>query len=404
MRVLIDLDATPAPSRPRPKLGLRMERRLVTPVALATLLLLVVGGAASPAPARVITEVAGTGGVSATSHLLTPAALYVSHIADFAPETPEDARSVVEAWPLVPGGPRWSTTVRATDPDLTLDEAGTTLVVRPGKTGTLTLIDVATGRVRWRTDDYAVADLAGSRIVYGDLGTIRMVDVATGRVRWEHEDQPMAVDVDPKRRVVLVIDQEGLPSIRSLADGRMLVKPRSVGIDPFEWEQGGQSETIIGDTLYLHTDMFLAAYRLRDLHRLWSVRIAEPDMLGMCGALLCAAGGRGVTAIDPATGGIRWTGPRWRSITADGQVVGIDLTAARLDLATGRVLAEFGRGATVGDLLLRNDRDHTWVTGLAGGEIIGELPLIVSTRACSAAGAYLACPTNGQTVTVWKVR
>ncbi|MEU4241065.1 PQQ-binding-like beta-propeller repeat protein [Actinoplanes sp. NPDC026619] len=398
--MLIDLDATPAPARPRP----RREIRLLKPAALAALLLLFVGGAASPARSHAMVVVADTGGVSVTAHLLTASALYLTHIADFAPETPEDARSVVEARPLVPGGPRWSVTVRATEPVLTLDDTGKTLVVRPGKEGTVTFLDAMTGRARWSTEDSTVSALAGARIVYGDLGMVRMADVATGRNRWEREAQPMALDVDAARRMVLVIDQEGLPSVLSAKDGHVLAGARNIGIDPFEWEQGGQSETIIGDTLYLHTDIFLAAYRLRDLHLQWHARIAEPDVLGVCGALICAAGGHGVTAVDPKTGGIRWTGPRWRTISADGMAVGIDLTAARLDPATGRVIEEFGRGATVGDLLLRNDRDRTWVTGLVSREIIGVLPLVVSTRSCTAAGDYLACPTGGQTVTVWKVR
>jgi hypothetical protein len=229
-----------------------------------------------------------------------------------------------------------------------------------------------------------------------------MASVTTGRIRWEREGQPMALDVDPARRFVLVIDQEGLGSILSPADGRVLIDAREIGVDPFEWEQGGQSETIIGDTLYLHSSMFLAAYRLPELHLEWHVRIAEPEVIGVCGALICAAGGSGVTAIDPKTGGIRWSGPRWRSISADGIAAGVDLTAARLDPATGRVIEEFGHGATVGDLLLRDDRNHTWVTGLVSREIIGALPL-VSSRSCSAAGDFLACPTDGRTVTVWRL-
>ncbi|WP_344223976.1 outer membrane protein assembly factor BamB family protein [Paractinoplanes ferrugineus] len=365
---------------------------------VVALLLLLLGGAASPARLRPMVEVAGSGGLTVSSYRLGATALYTAQAAAGG------TGAVVRAAPVVPGGPRWSVPVSAGEPTLELDDTGSTLVVSPGRDGRITFLDARTGKVRWRTSDYAIASVAGDRVVVDSDGVTRMADLVTGRTLWQRPGPAMVLDTDPAHRTVLAVDQQGLPSLLSADDGHLLSGGRGRAVDPWEWAEGGQSETIIGDTLYLHTDMFLAAYRLPDLRPRWRVRIAEPDTLAACGTLICATGGRGVTAIDPATGGIRWTGPRWRSITPDGLAVADDLTAARLDPADGRVVRTYGRGAVAGDLLLRNDRDRTWVTGLVSGEILGVLPLVVRSRSCSLTGDYLVCPGDAQAVTVWKVR
>ncbi|WP_213013091.1 outer membrane protein assembly factor BamB family protein [Paractinoplanes toevensis] len=405
--MLIDLDAMPAPARPRPW----PVRRLLKPAALAALLLLVIGGAASPAQARVIDKVADTGGTSVSTQLLTPAALYTAHLRGGVD------RSVVEAVPLVPGGPRWQVAITADQPGLSMNDDGTTLMVRPGQQGPITFLDARTGKVRWRIGDFAAAHLLGDRVVYWEpaisdgpaaaLERVRMADVTTGRTIWERSGQPMALDVDRQRRTVLAVDQDGIAAVYAAADGHVLASGRDLGVDPFEWmvleDQGISTTEIIGDNVYVHSETFVAAFRLRDLKPLWRTPVADPQVLGGCGALACVIGPRGLTVLDPATGRIRWSSPRWRSITSEGLAVAGDFTAVRLDPATGQVVTVLGRGEVIGDLLMRYDRDRTWVTRLADGEIIGVLPLI-GPAACERAGPYLACATAGQTVTVWNVR
>ncbi|GIF21042.1 outer membrane protein assembly factor BamB [Actinoplanes tereljensis] len=405
--VLIDLDAIPAPARRRPW----PVRRLLKPAALAALLLLVIGGAASPAHARVIAKVADTGGTSVSTQLLTPTALYTAHLQGGVD------RSVVEAVPLVPGGPRWRVTIGADRPSLSLNDAGTTLVVWPGQQGQITFLDARTGKLRWRIGDFAVAKLLGDRVVYWDPAIaegveappewVRMAEVDTGRVLWKQSAQPMALDVDERRQLVLSVDQDGIGAVYSVADGHALAGGRNLGVDPYEWgildDQGASTTEIIGDNLYVHSQTSVAAFRLRDLKPLWRAPVYDPQVIDGCGPMVCVAGPRGLIAFEPATGKIGWSNAGWRSITPDGLAVAGDFTAVRLDPATGRVVEKLGRGGVIGDLLMRYDRDRTWVTRLADGEIIGVLPLIGPTP-CETAGPYLACSTAGQTVTVWNVR
>jgi outer membrane protein assembly factor BamB len=122
-----------------------------------------------------------------------------------------------------------------------------------------------------------------------------------------------------------------------------------------------------------------------------------------CDGLVCAVGEPGLSVLEPATGHVRWSSTRWRLAAAGGLVVSDDGAAARVDLATGRVLRDLGAGTPAGDLMLRaGDGDRMWVTRLRSGRVLAELTG-VAPRGCQARGAYLACTTAGSRVTVWRV-
>jgi hypothetical protein len=131
--------------------------------------------------------------------------------------------------------------------------------------------------------------------------------------------------------------------------------------------------------------------------------VSRPQAVTRCGALACVLSDSGVTAFEPATGAVRWAGPQWRWITPDGYAVAGDLDAVRLDSATGEIVDHLGRGGPIGDLMLRFDRNQTWVLSLGDGRVLGVLPDLIFASSCEAAGEFLACPMAGQTVTVWRI-
>jgi hypothetical protein len=361
------------------------------PASVAALLLLLVlplQGAASPDRLRKLTAVLDTGAMS--SSVLTPDALYLAR---------PDGR--IEANPLTPGAPRWSAQVQAASPSVTL--AGSVLIVRPGTF----FLDARTGRELWRTPDPSVVHVLGDRVAYLDSdGLLRMADLATGRVRWQRQTSERALDGDPGHRYVLGIDDEERATLYSAVDGTVLAAGRGVGVDPYdsglEMAVGRTTDEFVGEVLYTHGQTSVAAYRLTDLAPMWRTPVVEPSLLGACGNLICTTGNRGATAIDPATGAVRWTSPRWRSIAPDGLAVAADLRVARIDPATGRVRHELGRGNLVGDLLLRYDRDRTFVTALADSRVFGVVP-VTALAVCATAGNHLACRTGDRSVIVWRV-
>ncbi|MFI5895956.1 PQQ-binding-like beta-propeller repeat protein [Actinoplanes sp. NPDC051513] len=387
--MLIDLDAAPPSSRPR--LGVLKAVPMV-------LLLLAIGGAAPSERARIGTAM-DTGTRTVTAHLLAADALYTV-----------DATGV-QAAPLTAGGPRWRTALTVQRPQLRLEGGGSTLAVWRGEQGGITLLDARTGRERWRTDNFSVAQVLGDRIVYwqfgdgGGDGVLRMADLADGRVRWQREASALALEVDAARRYVLAVDRQGRGTAYSVADGTPVSNGRDLGVDPYAWGIGNaldlSTAEIVGDALYLHSQTFVAAYGMPELTPRWRARILAPQWLNPCGPLICVTGERGASALDPATGQVRWTSPRWRSIGPDGLAVGADSRVAWIDPVTGTVRSELGRGELAGDLLLRFDGERTVVTRLEDGGSLGVLPLGAPGE-CATAGEWLACLTGAPTVTVWR--
>jgi hypothetical protein len=397
VRVLIDLDVVPPPSRPRPR---RDWGRAVKPAFLAALLL-VLGGAALPDRPAGVTEVAGTGGISVTTYLLTPDALVTSRLR-------ADGGSTIEAVPVHAGGPRWTVPVSADLPSLMLSADGETLVAQPRDDGRAAFIDVRTGRVRWQAPEFSVMRVLGDRVAVwhwvdgADTGTLWMADVATGRTIWKRPAEVMTLDGDDSR--VIAADSAGRLTTFAAADGRVLSKVRDLGIDVDAWDDDyevrSKAETVIGDSIYWWTPSFVAAYRLPDLKPRWRAKVTDAIAMAPCGALVCVTGFDHATALDPVTGKVRWSG-LWHSITPDGVAVSADGHTVWLDPASGRVVEKLGRGGPVGGLLLRLEPERVWVTGLADRRVIGVIPAVYPA-ACRTAGRYLACPTTGQTVTVWR--
>ncbi|WP_433302426.1 PQQ-binding-like beta-propeller repeat protein [Actinoplanes sp. CA-030573] len=419
---VIDLDRAPPRPRPRPGHGGVHRARPIVAVLLALML----GGSVAPAGHDRITHVADTGG-RPTAFALAPGALFAAHgrAGGGAPGAlfAADGRAgggapgvlfaahgrvgggatVIEAIPLG-GGPGWSAALAGERPALSLDPTGSTLVYWPAQNGRITFLDAATGRVRWEGPESGIARVIGDRVAVADpmRSIVRMADLATGRTIWEARGEAYSFDIGDPGTALLSLDHDGRATLRSVADGSVLASGRDFGIDPYEQGIGRASAAVIaGGTVYVHAQTFVAAYRLRDLVPLWRTPVLEPSEIVACGPLVCATGSHGATALDPATGAVRWTNPVWQTIS-NGLAMDGGGGTVRFDPATGRVVAELGRGGVVGGLMLRFDGERTWVSDLAGGRVIGFLPML-APGPCTAAGIYLAC-LAGDAVSVWAIR
>jgi hypothetical protein len=342
-------------------------------------------------------QVASTGGQPADSSLLTDDALYA-----LLRSPGGTGASEMRAYPLHPGGPSWAVRVTSARGRISLGPGGT-IVVAPGEWGELTVLDARTGVQRWHAPMLSQAQVAGDRAAYvvdaERAGPDRLIgaDLATGRTVWSADAE--VAGTYAAAGYLITMDSGYRATVRAIADGRVLL--RGV-LGPDLW--GDSRAFPIGDRIYLAGGSFVAAVRAADLRVLWQTPIQAPLDPHACGDAICVDGGsqERVTVLDPATGRIRWTDPRWRTIDADGYVTGDGVRAARVDLATGRVLRDLGSGVLAGDLVLRTDRSQTWVTRLGDGRVIGPLPFFTPS-ACHRHRPYLACPADGRPIAVWRI-
>jgi outer membrane protein assembly factor BamB len=395
--VLIDLDAPPTTEIRRRRAAKRPAAKWKALVAAALLLLL--GGAAAPWRGGIV-QVASTGGRPADSSLITGDALYALIRAPGS-----TGESEMRAYPLRPGGPSWAVRVSSSRGQILLGPGGGTVVVTPGDWGELTVLDARTGATRWRAPTFSQARVAGDRVAYvveaqGD-GPRRLVvaDLVTGRRVWSAAAEVYAMHVADD--YVITVDSEYRATVRAAADGRVLVRDRDLQPDWEVWEDSWSVPA--GDRLYLIGGSFVAAVRAADLTVLWRTPTRVPLTAQDCGDAVCVNGEAPawVTVLDRRTGKVRWTARGWRTITPDGYVTADGVHAARVDMATGRVVRDLGRAVLAGDLVLRSDRSRTWVTRLGDGRVVGPLPFF-APAGCARLRPYLACPTDGQPVTVWR--
>ncbi|GID63172.1 hypothetical protein Acy02nite_10530 [Actinoplanes cyaneus] len=383
--MLIDLDVAPPPVPPRSR---RPPWRPIR-VAVAAAVLLLLGGA-TVAPRQVVfPEVAGTGGRSVSDSLVTPEALYTVFDA-----TGDDSVEVV-AQPLVAGGPSWQVEAPLLAADsLSLSRIGSVLVVQDEVT--VKILDVATGRDRWSAGDATALVLGDGVLIRDDDGEVRFADVETGTVRWRQRTDVIEAHADASGRYLFLIGTDLTVQVRSAADGRLLAR-RAMG------EALEESIPVLaGDRVYLLGASTVTALRLTDLTTVWTARplVMHPTEVVPCGAVLCVRGQSGISALDPATGALRWTAPGWVGLSG-GVAQRSDGRNAVLDPETGTVVRHLGPGRVAGDLMLRLDGDRTQVTDLRTGRLYGTLPDVVP-YGCTAAGEFLACRKSGG-VTVWRI-
>ncbi|MEU4789523.1 PQQ-binding-like beta-propeller repeat protein [Micromonospora tulbaghiae] len=214
--------------------------------------------------------------------------------------------------------------------------------------------DAATGADVWRRPGiaFAVGRVLLIQSATSDTTTSIMgVDPADGRPLWT---VPMAgtvgFDFEPAGPVRMVLFPATGQTV--VVDAR--TGARLVARDLYPVRPPGPRRFQIARGLLLEFrdgDGAIEAYDLDTLRPRWTVARKLVGHVESCGALLCAAGlAGGTTALDPASGAVRWSVDRWAGVSAErgGRLlVGVpdtDLDAglAVLDQDDGRLIADLG--------------------------------------------------------------
>jgi hypothetical protein len=225
--------------------------------------------------------------------------------------------------------------------------------------GTIEVIDLANGQTRWtlpvpstavaelvpgQPGGHSEQELAGRLVVVHDNGAVYLHDLRTGAVLSGGRLPP--ADYAPDNPVV--------------ADGRLILRHPT-------GSSGGS---------------LVSGYDLADLTLRWTLpeQPAGGNLRG-CGDLVCLENRRRILAIDPATGGQRWTGMPHQGW-------------GRLD----------HNASTERRILLRPTADHSIIAVDEGADlrVVGALPAGVLD--CRAGAVALVCRTGPARLGIWRMR
>ncbi|MGW4465354.1 hypothetical protein [Micromonospora sp. NPDC004704] len=292
-------------------------------------------------------------------------------------------------------------------------------------------VDTATGAISWlRTATYETASASGDILLWvpdtdvgsggpgwddspngwGVLsaGTLESVAPDTGAVHWS---LPLPAGVvrgyaapagsadpgpeGPLPEVAVTRGTTGRIEVRDLGSGavvRAAHLPRPPALGSGQWPP-----QVVGDLLLVPDGpQSLTAYGLDAFDRRWTIDwdVDREPWPQPCGPLLCTFRPQGgVRVLDPATGAVRWSDPRWSNLLPVGPYL-LASSEARpmvaaglnvLDPATGRVLGDLGSWQVIGrspgagaapgsgkpadpvrliGVRIRSDDGRTWVADL----------------------------------------
>ncbi len=432
---MIDLDLLPAEPPPPALPGSTRRRRLVAVVLVAVVFL--VAGATPPRSYRATLMLALHASTEATYQVIGD----TCYIAEA-----NGSGSVVTAYPLAGGSPRWSVRLDAVAGSLGLSGLGDTLLVSSFLTEPLvythvTALDRDTGAVRW--DNTLAPDgidttrglvLLDNRVQTDRIdampdGNVVAVAADTGRPRWTYH-WPAGCQIDlaepgPDRTGTLaVLCADGTLIAVDLATGQV----RATTHGAFQLPEGYLS---IGVYVLNLAGLILvsnpvtdgttfAAFDPGDLTRRWTITLPTDRYTPVpCGMRLCIAASSGTAVLDAATGQVVWRlGPGgFISAPTDRYLISVDKAGqvTALDAGTGRVILRLltNWALTFSDegrpLLLRQDpaRHRTWVATLDGDplalRLMSWLPGAVDAADCTSTAGYLICRTVNQTMQVWRL-
>lgn len=356
---LIDLGELRGEPESGPRPGRSRRPAGPWPAALVLLVVLATVVGAEPVPRRVWTGVPAPVGAEVFrlgDLLLTAGPVRVGgdgsrELVAFAlPAAPPDGRSALT--------PRWRTTVpEAANLRPTGRTAGIVLLTsnpdgRRGAEGIA--LGAATGRVHWRQPGVPLATKGGGVLlepVNDESGTLRVVEPATGTLRWSMPTVPGQLDyrfTDEGIDRVLRRGSAGRVEVRDADTGAVLADApvRAAGPAPEQTHP-------VGDLLVVvrAEPSTLSGYELDRLIPRWTSTVPSVGYVQPCGVVLCAWGQTGgVWALDPATGRVRWSDPRWTAAVPVGDrlvaitpVPGGSDRFLVLDAATGEVHADLGQ-------------------------------------------------------------
>ncbi|MFI2713132.1 PQQ-binding-like beta-propeller repeat protein [Micromonospora sp. NPDC018662] len=412
----------PLPAPPR-----RPPGRVARVVALGVLLLTLAGAAAPtrpPAPARVPAP---------------PGAVFVVlagrlMVAD-GPSALNQGGRVVTGYRLAGGAPAWRFALPAGEHVLGLTGAADGLLVSSSPTGVgdarSTLLDPATGAVRWQQAGYPVRTASGGVLFEnprpGGTGRVLAVDPGSGAARWSLAVPPQGVAYRWDDRGVtqlVLVEPDGRVAVHD-ADSGARVRTGRVPAAP-DGVAYRYAQVAAGLLLVEGASEEVTAYGLDRLDRRWSVPV-DPragSWFTDCAGMICLRDQvGGAQALDPATGRGAWTNERWAGFgptggrliaAASGDGPEFDLSV--LEPATGRVLGRLGRwrvtgredgsGRLSGLLGLRRltgDRTLVGELDVPAGEARPRVVLPGSWAECADAGEALVCLRPAGGLAVWPV-
>ncbi|MFF3852748.1 hypothetical protein [Micromonospora sp. NPDC002575] len=333
--------------------------------------------------------------------------------------------------------PLWHTAVASTGRLVGVQEqGGVTLLVDYQPAGVQTIaVDVATGERRWQQAGYPASAAGGGLLLLGDdveRGELRSVDPASGRVRWSAPGRLGRAafadrDADGAAEQVALVTAAGGIEVRDAASGAVRA---SLAPPPGGW-QGGLQIEVAGDLLLASEQdegevRRVTAYGLAALDRRWALERPSFGYAGACGAVLCASAYRGseLSGLDPATGEVRWTNPRWQSVfavrgdrllaIADERAGGTASHLGVLDAATGREVADLGRWDLAFSRSPGGPHYGTRPDRAGGGLVVVELDLAGATARlrdvlpgaagdCAADGRDIVCRRPAGTYGWWRL-
>jgi PQQ-like domain len=320
----------------------------------AALVLLLLG---PPRPARPVAllPVAAIPAGGSITRAVAGDTLFTAWFARQAPSlgnAPVPIRAALDAYRLSDGQLRWRVLLPVNSGNLLIRAAGTQTVVvsslDPGATGDRTVAyDADSGRLLWDSRLPLVPTVAVGAVAVlaayldpdgapasspfahsGSAGAapavvLQGVSARTGTVQWALRVPAGSVTVLPgpgeaapagHPYAVIVAPGGDARSVDLYSGGRS--PPARI---PVAGGAGGNPLTlaVTGGWLLAGEQRAgrstLTGYRVQTLAPAWRVPVPSPGLEAVaCGELICLTGRQGTSALDPATGRMRWTSTRWR--------------------------------------------------------------------------------------------
>ncbi|WFE34434.1 PQQ-binding-like beta-propeller repeat protein [Micromonospora sp. WMMD975] len=222
-----------------------------------------------------------------------------------------------------------------------------------------TAYDADTGRISWQ--QAALAYPAGDALMLEPTRgsgprEVRRVAVADGRTVWTApgaDDLRLAFRSSGALDRLLLAPETGETVVLDATTGaRLAARDLHPGEPPAPRQMMAAGELLLESRA---GDDAVDAYEMDTLLHRWTARLPPLSHVEPCGALLCAGqSGEGMTALDPATGAVRWTTGRWAGVVAADAgrllAVGGDTGGDRLavlDETDGRLVADLKGWAIV---------------------------------------------------------